>query len=314
MVVSLPEKMSSLILKNFRMKKTIIILAISLTGSGVMAQEFNRSEVSVNLGGGVSGFQTQPTEGSASQSWTISLGAGYHFFFNPQWGIGTGANFATYNGGISIADYATHQATTNNLTGDALDFMVSVPNYKEIHQAMMATIPLMLQFQSTGNTIIYAAFGGKAGIPLSANNKANGRITSSGFYPIYNVTYDNLPEYGFVTNQAIPKDNTDIDMKTVFMASAELGVKRLLVNKMNLYLGLYLDYGLNDVLSRQSAAGNNANIVVFQPDSPANFVYNTALNSYSKQMKPFAIGFTARLTVAKRTWDKSYFKFREENN
>jgi len=295
------------------MKKIIIILAMSLTFLGITAQEFNRYEFSANIGGGVSGLQTQPTEGTASQSWTISLGLGYHFFFNPQWGIGTGANFATYNGGISIADYATHQATTNNLTGDALDFMVSVPNYKERHQAMMATIPLMLQFQSTGNTIIYAAFGGKACLPLSANSKPNGRITSSGFYPIYNVTYDDMPEYGFVTNQAIPKDNTDIDMKTVFMASAELGVKRLLVNKMNLYLGLYFDYGLNDVLNRQTAAGNIDNIVVFQSDSPANFVYNTALNSYSKQMKPFAIGFTARLTLAKKTWDKSYFKFRDED-
>ena len=294
------------------MKKTIIFLAISLTCSGMMAQEFNRYEISVNLGGGVSGFQTRPTEGKASQSWTTTLGAGYHFFFNPQWGVGTGVNFAVYNGGMSYADYDKQQATVNRETGHEFDFQASVPNYRETHQAMMATVPLMLQYQSTGKTIIYAALGGKAGIPFLANNLSKGRITSTGYYPIWEVTYDKLPEYGFVSNQPFPKDKSDIEMKTAFMASAEIGVKRLLVNKMNLYLGLYFDYGLNDVLKRQASSGNSTNLVVFQPDTPASFAYNTALNSYSKQMKPFAVGFTARLTVAKRTWDKSYFRFRDE--
>ena len=177
---------------------------------------------------------------------------------------------------------------------------------------MMATIPLMLQHQSVGKTIYYGAVGGKVGIPFAANTLQRGRITSIGYYPILEVTYDNLPEYGFVNNQPFPKDKYDIEMNTVFMLSAEIGIKRQLVNKMSLYLGLYLDYGLNDVLKRQPDAGNPANIVVYQPDTPANFAYNTALNSYAQQMKPFAVGFTARLTVAKRTWDKSYFKFREE--
>ena len=296
-----------------RMNKRIIsIVAVCLLYLGAAAQEFNRYEVSVNLGGGVSGFQTQPTEGKASPSWTATLGAGYHLFFNPHWGMGTGVNFAVYNGGISVTDYVGQQTTTNMTTGDALDFHVSVPNYKETHQAIMATIPLMLQYQSTGKTIFYASLGGKAGFPLLANNLAKGRITSTGYYPILDVTYVDLPEYGFVTNQPFPKGKTDIEMKTAFMASAELGIKKLLVNKMSLYLGLFFDYGLNDVQKKQEASGSVPNLVVYLPHDYSNFAYNTALNTYSTQMKPFAIGFKARLTVAKKTWDKSYFKFREE--
>ena len=301
------------IMKMKRMNKRIVsLIAVCLICLGVSAQEFNRYEVSVNLGGGVSGFQTQPTEGKASPGWSATLGAGYHLFFNPQWGIGTGLNFAVYNGGISITDYATQQTTTNLLTGHELDFKMTIPNYKETHQAIMATIPLMLQFQSTGKTIFYASLGGKAGLPLLSNNLAKGRITSTGYYPALDVTYVDLPEYGLVTSQPFPKSKSDIELKPAFMASAEVGIKKLLVNKMSLYLGLFFDYGLNDVLKKQEVSGGFSSLVVYLPHDPANFAYNTALNNYSTQMKPFAIGFKARLTVAKKTWDKSYFKFREE--
>ena len=294
------------------MKRIISILTLCLSCLGVMAQEFNRSEVSINLGLGVSGFQTQPTRGSESQSWTTTLGAGYHLFFNPKWGIGTGLGIAVYNGGISIPDYGKNQLTYNQLTNDVLDFQVYVPNYRETQQAMMATIPLMLQYQSVGKTIFYGAVGAKAGIPLFAKARQKGIISTAGWYENLQVMYENMPDYGFVLEQPFPKEKADIDLNVAFMASAEVGIKRLLVNRMNLYLGLYFDYGLNDILKRQPDAGGSPNLVVYQPDTPAIFAYNTAVNSFAKQVKPFAVGFTARLTVAKRTWDKSYFKFREE--
>ena len=293
------------------MKKFYIILVISLTYLGLTAQEFNRTEFSINIGGGLANFQTQPTNGNNAQRWTSSLGIGYHLFFNPNWGIGTGANFAIYNGGFSYKDYNTQQATTNTFTGHNFNFLVNVPNYRESHQAMMATIPLMLQFQSSGEKIFYAAVGGKAGFPFLAKTAAKGRITSKGEYPDINVTYEDFPEYGFVTNQRFPKDKTDIEMKTIFMASAEIGIKWVLVKKMCVYTGLYVDYGLNDVLN-QSTAPANPNLVVFQPQTPSTFAYNTALNSYGTQMKPFAIGVTVRLAGAKVAWDKNFFKFRNE--
>jgi len=293
------------------MKQIISILTLSLTCFGTMAQEFNRSEVSVNLGAGVSGFQTQPTRGSENQSWTTTFGAGYHLFFNPNWGIGTGLNFAVYNGGISIPEYAKNQLTFNKQTDEVLDFQVYVPDYKETQQVTMATIPLMLQYQSKGKTIIYGAVGAKAGIPLSAKVRSKGHINTAAYDENLDMLED-MPEEGFVLDQPFPKDKADFDLKVAFMASAELGVKRILVNRMNLYLGLYFDYGLNDILKRKPESGNSPNLVVYQPETPAIFAYNTAVNSFAKQVKPFAIGFTARLTLAKRTWDKSYFKFREE--
>ncbi len=275
------------------MKKTIIILATLLTYLVATAQEFNRHEFSINAGGGISSLQTKPTEGKDLWNWTGQAGLGYHFFFSPHWGIGIGANFAIYNGGMSIDDYSKTQTTTNP-SGTAFEFQVSSSDYKEPVQTMMVTIPLMVQYQTTGKTAFYAALGGKVGIPVSATGKTEGSFTTKGKYDIINVTYQDLPDYGFVSDQAFPENETDLTLKTAFMASAELGVKWRLGAKTSLYTGLYADYGLNDILDKEAAPANT-NLVVYQPNTPTQFAYNTATNSYAEQIAPLAAGITLRL-------------------
>jgi len=275
---------------------TTIIAAI-LTCSAA-AQDFSRHEFSINVGGGASSFQTQPTVGKNLWSWTGTAGLGYQFFFSQKWGIGTGANFAVYNGGISINNYNQQQAAINILTGNAFDFMVTSSNYKEPLQATMVTIPLMLQHQAKGDKAPYAAIGVKAGIPVSGKSKQQGNFTTSGYYPNLNVTYEDLPEYGFVTNQPFPDNKTNLSLKTAFMAAAEVGMRWRLNETTTLYSGVYIDYGLNDILDKEPA--NNTNLVVYQSNTPAQFAYNTAVNSYAKQIAPLAGGITLRLAFGSK--------------
>ncbi len=275
------------------MKKIIIILATLLSGIGVAAQQFYRHEFSINAGSGMSSLQTKPTEGNDLWNWTAQAGLGYRFFFSQHWGIGTGVNFAAYNGGISIDDYSSSQNTINP-SGTAFNFLVSSTDYKESLQAMMITIPLMVQFQTRGKTAFYAALGGKAAIPVSTTGRTEGSFTSTGKYDNINVTYKDLPRYGFVTDQAFPVNETDLTLNTAFMLSGELGVKWRLGKSTSLYTGIYADYGLNDILEKETAPAN-ANLVVYQPNTPMQFAYNTATNSYTEQIAPLAAGITLRL-------------------
>ena len=270
----------------------VFITAILLC-SGAVAQDFSRSEFSVRIGGGASGFQTQPTEGKDFRSWTGTAGLGYHFFFNPHWGVGTGADFAVYNGGISIDNYSRRQDAINKITGNPFDFLVKSSNYKEPQQVMMVNIPLMLQYQGAGKTAFYAAMGGKAGIPVSAKSRLKGNFSSGGFFPNLNVTYEDIPEYGFVTDHPFPENKTDITLKTAFMASVELGVKWRLGKSASLYTGIYVDYGLNNLLDKEPTT--DTDLVIYQSDTPSQFAYNTAANLYVKQIAPVAGGITLRL-------------------
>ena len=284
-------------------KVAITITTLILICSIATAQEFIRHEFSINMGGGTSCLQTRPTVGKNLWDWTGTAGFGYHFFFNPYWSIGTGANyFAIYNGGISIKNYNWQQDAINTTMGSntSFDFLVSLPRYKETLQSIMFTIPLMVQYQhqfQNTEKMIYAAFGGKAGIPISANSQSKGIFTSNGYYPNLDVTYEDLPDYGFVTDQPFPAYGTNIGLKTALMASIEVGVKWRLGERASLYTGIYVDYGLNNILKKETTA--NTNLVVYQPNTPAQFAYNTASNLYAKQMTPFAGGITLRVAFGK---------------
>ena len=276
------------------MNKTAFIIIAAFLSCSAMAQNFPRHEFSVNAGGGASGFQSRPTVGKDHWTGTATFGLGYHYLFHQNWGISTGINFAAYNGKISIKNYDQQQTATNAATGNAFDFLVSSSNYKETQQAMMIAIPLMAQYQYQfeGKTAFYSALGFKAGIPVSAKSRSKGAFTTKGYYPNLNVTYDNFPDYGFVTDQPFPDDKTGIRVKTAFMASAECGMKWRLVNTTSLYAGIYADFGLNNMLNKKTAT--HKNLVVYQSNLPAKLVYNTAAELYAGKMRPFAAGVTLR--------------------
>lgn len=268
-----------------------------LLGMGATAQEFNRHECSLSLGGGVSSLQTKPAEGSNLWSYTCKVGLGYHFFFNPRWAIATGADFVLYNGGISMDSYSQKQPTARAATGTPFDFLVSSSDYKEPLQAMMITIPLMAQYQATiaEKLPLYAALGLKVGIPVSATEKSEGSYTTKGYFPNLNVTYEDMPEYGFVSNQSFPENQTDLSLKAAFMLSAELGARWSLPQSMSLYTGIYADYGLNNLLDKEAAPANT-NLVVYRPGTPTAFTYHTAADLYAEKLALFAVGVTLRLT------------------
>ena len=287
------------------MNRTAITIIAAILSCSAAAAQGPLHEFSVNIGGGMSGLQTQPTIGKDHWKGTTTVGLGYHYLFNPHWAVGTGANFTVYKGDISIENYDRRQAAIRKETVHAFDFLVSSSAYTETQQAMMITIPLMAQyqyqFQDGGKTAFYAALGAKVGIPVSAKSRSKGVFTTKGYYtnPDMGVTYDDdYPDYGFVMNQPFPEGKTRIGLKAAVMATAECGVIWRLVKETSLYTGFYVDCGLNNTLNRKTAA--NANLVMYQSESPAQFLYNTAVNSYAKRMKPFAAGITLRFAF--QTW------------
>ncbi len=268
------------------------------------SKDYYRHEFSVNVGGGISLLQTKPSMGNDKIGATGTVGLGYHYFFCPNWAIGTGANFAVYNGGISIDDYQTVAKTstgTSTVTTPTLfDFETTSSNYKDKQQVMMITIPLMVQYQATGKVPFYGALGGKVGIPLSGKSVQEGNFTTAGhFDPLsYPVFYENIPDYGFVTDQEFPENKTDLNLKPAFMLSAEAGMKWGLKNNMSLYTGIYFDYGLNNI--SKDKTNNSKNLVTYQPDAPGDFVYSTGYQSYQKQIAPLVIGVTLRLSLGNK--------------
>lgn len=270
------------------------IIAAFIACAAAVAQDNIRHEFTVNAGGGLSGLQARPTLGDTKMKGAFYAGVGYHYLLNPTWGLLTGINLAVYNGSIAGGDNDQTQQTTNKWTGNPLDFMVTSPGYSEKQRAVMINIPIMAQYRyyGLGKAVLYGAAGFKAGIPVAAKATPEGAYTTKGYSSSTNVTYEDLPDYGFVTNQPVPDDKTKLGMKFNVMASLEAGAQWTLGGKTRLYTGIYTDIGINNTLKRNVETVRN--LVVYQADTPAQAAYNTATDSYARRMSPFAAGVSVR--------------------
>ncbi|MCL2651366.1 MAG: OmpA family protein [Candidatus Azobacteroides sp.] len=292
------------------MKKIILSIASILIASSLFAQEEeqNQNEITINLGGGLSGLQYQMESGGKnSLGLGGSLGLGYTFFFNNQFGITTGveANFyrSQYSNDHLIGNYRA--ADLQNLSDYPIEYFQLNYDYKQAYKekqsALFVQIPLMFQFQTAGYHKFYVAAGGRVGFPVNTQFSTDASaLTISGYYSKEGVTYaDNLPQYGFKKDPYdAPKVDGKLSLKMAYMASLELGMKWAVNDNFKLYTGLYGDYGLNDIQQTK-----NAGTATYQQDykgaNPDGFLaFNNSVTSTSaiKKIVPMTVGIKFRIT------------------
>lgn len=285
------------------MKKIILSIASILIASSLFAQEDeqSRSEITINLGGGLSGLQYQMESGGKN---TLGLGGsfglGYTFFINNQFGIGTGVEANFYQSEYSN-DHLTGSYEVADLQNPSeyLQLKYDYQNaYKEKQSALFVQVPLMFQFQTAGYHKFYVAAGGRVGFPINTKFDTDpSSLTVSGLYSHEQVEYKDLPNHGF-TSYNSPQTEGKLSLKTAYMASLELGMKWAISDNFKLYTGLYGDYGLNDIQQTK-----NAGTATYQQDykgtDPNGFLsFNNSITSTSavKKIIPMTAGLKLRFT------------------
>ena len=261
------------------MKRQIIISIALFFFWGTIHAQYQH-EFSVYSGGGLSTLNYKPAIGEQKHGLGGHFGLGYHFFFSPKWGLGTGAELAFYNARFNVNNLNMSYMTTD-IEGVDFEFRSVLNNYKEKQRAMILQIPLMLQFQTNkpdSKRQFFAAAGAKAGIPLSGKYRTTASLNNAGYYEYENSLYDTQTFMGF---GSFPnkKANGGLDFKTAFFASAEAGVKwKLRRDGWSLYTGAYLDYGLNNIKEKQNVA-SMPSFVEYNRATPAEFAVNSVMKS-----------------------------------
>ncbi len=279
------------------MKKIILSIACVLVASSLFAQEEqSQHEVTVNLGGGLSGFQNKPESGKNTLGLGGSLGIGYTFFINNQFGIGTGveANFyqSEYSNNALLGNY--REIDPNHLSEYFRLNYAYNEVYKEKQNALFVQIPLMFQFQTEGHHKFYVAAGGRVGIPVNTKFKTDASaLTVSGFYSNEAATYENLPNHGFKSYDT-PKADGRLSLKTAYMASLELGMKWALNDNFNLYTGVYGDYGLNDI----QKVKDKGTVTYHHVPDPDYLTFDNSVTATTavKKVIPMTFGVKLRMT------------------
>ncbi|MDR0833389.1 MAG: outer membrane beta-barrel protein [Candidatus Symbiothrix sp.] len=226
------------------MKNIITLIGLLICTHAAVAQKQYGSEWRIHAGGGNSMFKFEKE--TVKSSIGGNLGVDYTYFFSSNAGLSTGLEMALYNGSLTLNDQNTEQLieTPPGLQGNFY-LRTHYAGVEEKQTAMLLQLPLMLQVQVpiSSKSAFYLGAGGKVGIPLSATYKQTvATMTTTGYSDYTKQTYPNMPNHGFETLNDVSLSDK-LDIKTVFMLSAEAGAKWQLSEKNALYTGIYMDVG-----------------------------------------------------------------------
>ena len=231
----------------FKQTSKQIIIGLSLLICGMIPAQEAGSYLHFNVGGGLNNLAYKIQDGTQKGQAGFTLNAAYSYFFNPQWGIQTGVGLQSF-GSISTYNFLSSSPEVDT-DGDSYLFKTKYTNWQEKQQALYVEIPVMAQYRHFFNQKwgLMASAGAKIALPLNAGYKsAGGDITTTGYYPQWNVELNNLPQHGFST---VTDFKGNLSLKPAVIVIAELGGLYKLSPCMDLYVGGYFNYGLNNTIT-----------------------------------------------------------------
>lgn len=259
------------------MKKYLFAVFSFVTGH--LAGQHAVNEFSLYAGGGVSQLNYKTL---SSPSAGGSAGAGYRYYLSPQWSLGTGAEVQFYTSRISL-EQLNGSSDARDAEGSNFQFRYDAKNYREEQRAFYLAVPLNVQFETrrSGGTSWYMNMGGKIAYNINARYQAKiPALVTTGYYPEWNVELADPAFMGFGEWKDARSGKNDFKTKTAFLLSAETGIKR----RDRLYLGVYADYGLNNILE----ADDRSAVIRYRTESPTRFSYQSVPASLNGEGSPWA--------------------------
>lgn len=218
--------------------------------------EAQKQEFSLYAGAGLSGLQYTVDNGAASMKPGFQAGIGYTRWLSPHWGILSGLELGYYHTRMSLNPNTAFSSNQVDDAGDAFEYQVHVRGYQEHQRLYTINIPIEALYQ-TGigrHTQWYFIGGVKLGAPMTSSYKVSAdQISAYGYYPDLNVLITDLPQHGFGT-QTGWTGNGKYELKPSVSLSAETGFRFHTESAHPLYLGLYLDHGLNNLTKQPGTA------------------------------------------------------------
>jgi outer membrane protein OmpA-like peptidoglycan-associated protein len=271
------------------MKKYIIFGLMLLLFEVAHAQQ-KGSYLLLNAGGGKHNIAYNLENGTVKTGLGLTGNLGYNYFFSPNFGIGTGLGIQTYKS-TAVLNYMSANSTVDT-DGDAYDFRIYYQDWKESQSLLTLDIPIGFNYQTKlgAKSGLLASAGAKVSIPVKASYETtNGEIVTTGFYEQWNVELGNMPQHNFNTLTDFP--TSKFAAKPVYSVYADLGYLHQVTSKMGLYLGAYVNYGLNNFLTLSDKN-------VYQQDGVYNGVMSSNLIS-SANLISFGVKVGINLRLSK---------------
>jgi OmpA-OmpF porin, OOP family len=170
------------------------------------------------------------------------------YFFSRSFGFSTGIEFCTFGTELSLNSYE-NKFTTTDSENETYERRITGSGIKETQNITFLKVPLCLnlQFYLGKRFGLYIQTGANLVLPLKKEYTGSGTFTYAGYYPAYNVTFQNLPAYGFPSNAAV-SSNGQLELKsTNFEGLAGAGFQCFVSKKIQIRLGATYSRSLSTI-------------------------------------------------------------------
>jgi len=250
-------------------------------------------EAGIGLDGGWQGMHYSLRNGETKLLPGGSLNINFVFPIYKGFGLLTGIGAGLYRTQATLQNAQAFAYNEIDDQGSAFLYNVRFTGYKETQQTIAATIPVLLQFHTSGATQWYIDGGAKAWIPVKTSIHVSAQqLSLSGYYPNYDLVISDLPQHGFGTVNNW-KTNATSRLKPAAALTAATGFSFALQTGARLYVGVYADYGLTGLKSKNDSLP----LVTYSPGGIEKTQANSVLNTPNAgDPKLLSYGIQLRLT------------------
>jgi len=257
-------------------------------GAGALQAQEKSQSLYFNIGSGFHNLKYNLQNGTQENSMGYTFNLGYNYFFSKNWGLGAGLGLESFQSKATL-NYQTSKSSVDT-DGESFEFRTQYTDWQEKQSILLLDIPLSFIYQKQMNEQFKFQFsiGPKVSFAVQSNYKIEGgTIETTGYYSQYNVVLYGMPQHNFTTLTSFPKNDTSLN--PVVSAYSNLGGLYKLNNSMDLYAGVYIDYGLSNMIDAQ-------NKFLYQEDGAYNGIFSSDLTNNVKQSAfGFKIGINFRL-------------------
>lgn len=224
-------------------------------------------QLSGSLGVGVSGLGYNIYGGTTSLGIpSITPTFEYAYYFNKYVGLGTGLSFTNYFTRAKLTDPILYKGMTD-YQGDVFNHQATPNDWSEVQSIYQLEVPALLHIKAKPKKVgFHMALGVKLGVPIAQTyNHNKGTVSHSAYYPQWDMTLENVP--GHFGEDPLRKQKGSIQHATKVncMGYAELGMLIEVQKKMDLNIGVYGQYCVNNALKVNRDNENNSSKATRQP-------------------------------------------------